>query len=158
MQVALAKFMPTEVFIAVTCILLVAVAMSLARLAGSFTISHSPTAATPRQTQQDKDVGQQQQPVRNRAEAAASAATGNGKQNGQAATGPPFLDLWRTWQLVSGVAGLAIVPQVLYNVTVPGSTTLVPGLTALAIISGYYFLKVCEPGAVGDLHRRARCQ
>lgn len=120
--------MPAEIFIAVTCVLLVAVAMSLARLAGTF------SKAPHQQTQQQQANGNEQ--------------PAPGASNGQAASYQPqgssstSWDLWRTWQLVSGVAGLAIVPQVLVNIMVPGHTTLVPGLTALVLLCAYYVLKV----------------
>jgi hypothetical protein len=121
LQVALAKFMPAEIFIAVTCVLLVAVAMSLARLSGTFS----------------KTPGQQDQQQQQEASSAVNAQA----QAGQSPNTGSW-DLWRAWQLVSGVAGLAIVPQVLYNIMVPGNTTLMPGLTALVLLSGYFFLKL----------------
>jgi hypothetical protein len=114
--------MPAEIFIAVTCVLLVAVAMSLARLSGTFSTPPSQQAQQPQATH-----------------GGSNGAAGSGQHH---SPGSRSWDLWRTWQLVSGVAGLAIVPQVLYNILLPGNTTLVPGLTALVLLSGYYLFKV----------------
>ncbi|KAL6761626.1 maltose exporter-like protein [Haematococcus lacustris] len=116
LQVALAEFMPTQVFAVVTVLVLVAVAMSLARLTST---SQTPTstgsqgaAAQPSKAPQGSGLGLQQ------------------------------LDRWTAWQLVSGVAGLAMVPQVLYNITVPGAASFLPGCLALLIISALVALQL----------------
>lgn len=41
--------------------------------------------------------------------------------------------LWRGWQFLSGLVGLAAVPQVLWLTFFPGSTTLLPGIATLVI-------------------------
>jgi len=53
---------------------------------------------------------------------------------------------WRLWQLFSGVFGLAVVPQVLYNVLYPGNPTPAPGLTALAVAAVYFGVIARGPG------------
>ncbi|KAJ9528530.1 hypothetical protein QJQ45_020492, partial [Haematococcus lacustris] len=116
LQVALAEFMPTQVFAVVTVLVLVAVAMSLARLTS--------TSQTPTST---RSQGAAAQPSK------APQGSGLGLQQ---------LDRWTAWQLVSGVAGLAMVPQVLYNITVPGAASFLPGCLALLIISALVALQV----------------
>eukprot|EP00195_Chlamydomonas_chlamydogama_P009204 CAMPEP_0202910178 /NCGR_PEP_ID=MMETSP1392-20130828/51270_1 /ASSEMBLY_ACC=CAM_ASM_000868 /TAXON_ID=225041 /ORGANISM="Chlamydomonas chlamydogama, Strain SAG 11-48b" /LENGTH=289 /DNA_ID=CAMNT_0049600185 /DNA_START=471 /DNA_END=1340 /DNA_ORIENTATION=+ len=54
------------------------------------------------------------------------------------------LGLWRAWQLASGVCGLAVVPQVMYNILVPGSPSILPFVGTLLLSGAYFGIKAAR--------------
>uniref|UniRef100_A0A7S3QXK1 Uncharacterized protein n=1 Tax=Dunaliella tertiolecta TaxID=3047 RepID=A0A7S3QXK1_DUNTE len=52
------------------------------------------------------------------------------------------MGLWRMWQLLAGVGGLAMVAQVLYNTMFPAIPSILPGLAALTLLTAYFGVKL----------------
>ncbi|KXZ49930.1 hypothetical protein GPECTOR_19g381 [Gonium pectorale] len=56
---------------------------------------------------------------------------------------------WQMWQLCSGVVGLAVVPQVLYNTVAPAASTLLPFFSTLLLLGLVLGIKLSGRGS-GD--------
>lgn len=57
---------------------------------------------------------------------------------------------WQLWQLGSGLIGLAVVPQVLYNTAAPTASTLLPFFCTLAGLSALMAIKLLSKRGSGN--------
>ncbi|PNW74698.1 hypothetical protein CHLRE_12g486600v5 [Chlamydomonas reinhardtii] len=53
---------------------------------------------------------------------------------------------WQMWQLGSGLVGLAVVPQVLYNTVSPAASTLLPFICTLGLLGAVLGLRLSSKG------------